>query len=382
MHYIAFVLLLLCTGCQYNVADSSSNDYRLELEQIVLKIKNLRQKQANANKQKAIEFIYYLYRYASLTNNFGDYKKTETALQQAFDRFGPDQQLYLFRANFNFKLHRLDAAMADLIELDRYYGDSPQGEILKADIALQNGQYHIAEKAYAAMCKENPSWDNLARLAYFKLHTGEAEKADLLYRQAQDLLSVKQMRQFAWLELQRGLIDLEFRRYRNALIHYIRAERAYSGYWLIREHIAEAYTLLGHRDEAVKLYQVVIEQTRNPEFINALAAIYEAEGNPMSTDLYARADQLFNDQYRLFPEAAVGHFVESLLKRRQVDERVLNYARRNHEWRSNSQAKYLLARSYQKLGKPAKAKRIMEAIQNSRWWSGDIAALSEELSMK
>ena len=78
------------------------------------------------------------------------------------------------------------------------------------------------------------------------------------------------MRSYAWVELQRGLLDFDRRRDHEALAHYRVAERAYSGYWLIEEHIAEALDRLGRTAQAVEMYQRVIERTRNPEFVSAL----------------------------------------------------------------------------------------------------------------
>lgn len=373
---------MFCAGCQYKMLEASrSSDYNSELKLIDAELERSRRQLAEGGSEKEVfRHIYHLYRHASLTNNFVDYRETDTVLRRAWERYGPSRQWYLFSAHFNFKLHRLEAAKADLIKLDRY-GGSPQGEILKADIALQQGNYHLAGQAYAAICRENPSWDNLARLAYFKLHTGAGNEADRVYQQAQDQLSSKQMRHFAWLELQRGLIDLEYRHYQRALEHYLLAEEAYSGYWLIREHIAEAYALMGRRQEAIELYQSVIEQTRSPDFINALATIYEDEGDSRANELYAEADESFSRQYRLFPEAAVGHFVESLLKRRQPDRRVLDYAIRNHQWRPNGRAKYLLAKAQQQVGEAAAAKALMQNILSSPWWSGDVETLAMELGM-
>ena len=382
LSYLLIVLLLFTAGCQYSVLDDDRpNEYRAELKRINAEIKLSKQQAGtSADERGAFKHIYQLYRHASLTNDFAAYHETEVALQQTLERYGPSPQLYLFRANFNFKLHRLNAAMADLIALDRY-GGLPFGEILKADIALQRGRYRIAGEAYAAICRENPSWDSLARLAYFRMHTGAPEQADRLYQQAQDKLSVKQMRHFAWLELQRGLIDFEEKRYQQALDHYLRAEWAYSGYWLIREHIAEVYALLDRRNEAIELYQTIIEQTRNPEFISALATILESDQGAEANILYRQADALFDEQYGLYPEAAVGHYIESLLKRRQADARVLDYATRNLQWRPSGRAKYLLAKAQQKLGNEVEARAVMRNILDSPWRSGDINTLAKVLRM-
>jgi tetratricopeptide (TPR) repeat protein len=362
--------------------DNLPTAYQQELESINTEIDRLNKKlAAKPNQKDALRLVYHLYRYASLTSDFTDFKKTETVLQNTLNQYGPSQQLLLFRANLNLKLHRLPAAKADVVEIAKY-GGSTQTEILKADIALQQGQYQIAGQAYSAMSAENPSWDNLARLAYFKMHTGEPEKADQLYEQAQNTLSVKQMRHYAWLELQRGIIDLEQKRYQQALDHYQRAEQAYSGYWLIREHIAEVYTLLGRQNEAIALYKKIIEQTRNPEFVSALAELYQVENNSEAVGLYVQADTLFNKQYQLFPEAAVGHFVESLLKRKQINPKLLQYAIRNHEWRTNAQSKYLLAKAYQKLGNQIQASELIRNVLSTPWRSGDIENLVMELGMK
>ncbi|MCK5191646.1 MAG: tetratricopeptide repeat protein, partial [Methylococcales bacterium] len=376
-------LLVICAGCQYNVLDDSlSTDYKLELETINTEIDSLNRKLSiQANKKDALRLIYHLYRYAGLSGDFDDYKKTEVTLQNTLNQYGSSQQLLLFRANLNFKLHRLSKAKADLIRIARNNNDI-QVEVLKADIALQQGQYELAGQAYVALSAESPSLDNLARLAYFKMHTGEAEKADQLYEQAQNTLSVKQMRHYAWLELQRGIIDLEHNRYQQALDHYQRAEQAYSGYWLIREHIAEVYALLDRQDEAVALYKKIIEQTRNPEFISALAELYQAENNPEADKLYAQADTLFDKQYQLFPEAAVGHFVESLLKRKQINPKTLLYAIRNYEWRANAQSRYLLAKAYQKEGNKTKAIELIQGVLRTPWRSSDIENLMMELEME
>ena len=383
MQILLIGLLILCTGCQYNVFDDNlPTAYQQELESINTEIDRLNKKLAvKPNQKDALRLVYHLYRYASLTSDFTDFKKTETALQNTLNQYGSSLQLLLFRANLNLKLHRLPAAKADVVEIAKY-GGSTQTEILKADIALQQGQYQIAGQAYSAMSAENPSWDNLARLAYFKMHTGEAEKADQLYEQAQNTLSVKQMRHYAWLELQRGIIDLEQKRYQQALDHYQRAEQAFSGYWLIREHIAEVYTLLDRQDEAIALYKKIIEQTRNPEFVSALAELYQVENNSEAVGLYVQADTLFNKQYQLFPEAAVGHFVESLLKRKQINPKLLQYAIRNHEWRTNAQSKYLLAKAYQKLGNQIQASKLIRNVLSTPWRSGDIENLVMELGMK
>lgn len=98
------------------------------------------------------------------------------------------------------------------------------------------------------------------------------------------------------------------------------------------------------------MYKNIIAQTKNPEFISALATIYEMDNNPEAGLLYVQADSLFRKQYQLFPKAVVGHFVESLLQRKQIDPELLRFAMHNYQWRPNAQSKYLLAKVYLRLG--------------------------------
>jgi hypothetical protein len=109
--------------------------------------------------------------------------------------------------------------------------DSPNARVLRADIDLQEGRYEEAKQGYESVIEQNRTWDNLARLAYLKSKTGDPLGADQLYQEAEDEISVKEMRSYAWVELQRGLLDLNHGRHDEALAHYKRANKAYSGYW-------------------------------------------------------------------------------------------------------------------------------------------------------
>ena len=123
------------------------------------------------------------------------------------------------------------------------------------------------------MLRRERSWDHLARLAFLAAKTGDAAGAERLYAEAQEQLTAKEMRPYAWLELQRGVLDLERGDAAAALGRFERADRAYSGYWLIEEHLAEALHLLGRTDEAVARYRRVVARAPRPELLSALAGV-------------------------------------------------------------------------------------------------------------
>jgi tetratricopeptide (TPR) repeat protein len=88
------------------------------------------------------------------------------------------------------------------------------------------------------------------------------------------------MRSYAWVELQRGLLDLNHGRHDQALAHYKRANKAYSGYWLVEDHIAELLGAQRKFDEAVSLYKKVIARAPRPELQQALGDLYAFMGKP------------------------------------------------------------------------------------------------------
>lgn len=277
------------------------------------------------------------YRIASLTGDYAEFARAEAAIDRAL-KASPSPEMHLLKAHFEFTMHRLPRAQAELALLN----DAIEARTLAADIAYQRGRTDEARRAYEAVIEEDRTWENLARLAYLEGKSGNQRRADALYAAAQDELSAKEMRAFAWIELQRGLLDLDAKRYSDALAHYQRANRAWSGWWLIEEHIAEVLALMGRKSEAIERYDAIVEKTKNPEFISALATL---RNDPA---LYAEADRLFAERMKLYPEAAGAHFVEHLIDRPGVDPRMVPLAEQNFALRPNAEAKELLERAREK----------------------------------
>jgi len=105
----------------------------------------------------------------------------------------------------------------------------------------------------------------------------------------------KEMRAFAWVELQRGVLDLAHGRHAEAETHYARAARAYSGWWLVDEHRAELLAAQGDLAGAAALYETVVAAVPRPELHQALGQLYalmERPGRARSQFVQARAGYL------------------------------------------------------------------------------------------
>lgn len=368
LHSLCFCFLIAaCSG-------HHATDYEKETAALRSKIEKL---QDPGTKDDALKLVYNRYQLAALSGDYDDFKAAEDSINQALRAHGPTDDLLYFSAHLHFKLHRFEAARKIVASMP-LAAESASLRALAADIALQQGHYAQALAEYESLASEKRSWDVLARLAYYRLKTGQPAEADELYRRAADMIPAREMRAYAWIELQRGLVDLEYGRPEEALAHYRLADRAWSGYWLIEEHIAEALHLTGQTREATALYRNIIERTRNPEFMTALAGILEERDTAAAAQLYGEADALYRRQFELYPEAAAGHLIEHLLERRDIDPRLREYAEWNHALRPNAEAKLLLARSYLRLGDAASARRLAGEILQTPWRTPDLDAFLNE----
>lgn len=359
-------LLLACAlAMQAGAASAQPTDYERELAGIG----------EDLSRASGARAALLLYHRASLTGDYADFRAAEAAIDASLEQAGPSPELYLLRAHLDFKLHRLARARDGVARL----ADSPPVQTLLADLDLQEGRYDEARRGYENVLRTHRTWDNLSRLAFLESRTGRAARAEKLYAEAQEEITVKEMRAYAWVELQRGLLDLDRGRVRDALAHYQRADRAYSGYWLIEEHIAEALNLLGHTDEAIVLYRRIVERTRNPEFVSALAALVRRTDPAAAEALDREAERLFEEQSRLYPEAALGHFLEHLIERKELHPDLLALAERNHRLRPNGDSKLLLAKAHLKLNQPAKAKALLEEILETPWRTPEVTRLAKQL---
>jgi tetratricopeptide (TPR) repeat protein len=254
-------------------------DYQIELARTEQDIRGLEEILAArpGDAERTTRYVYRLYHRASLTRDFAAFSAAEAAIGRAIARFGPQEDLCLLKATLDFRFHRLPAVKRDLEMAPDLLGRF-EGKSMMADLDFQQGRYERARAAYEDLIRENRTWDNLARLAFFHCKFGDAEAADRLYIEAQDELTAKEMRSYAWLELQRGVLDLSRGRLDEAAAHYRRAGAAYSGHWSVDEHVAELLAAQGNFDAAIALYQEVIAVAPRPELQQTLGELYEFAG--------------------------------------------------------------------------------------------------------
>lgn len=321
---------------------------------------------------------------ARLTGSYDDYTVAQTILDDAVAMAPVGSGPLLTRARLHITLHRLDAAEADLDLADaaavQPMGVPEQILSMRGDIAWQRGELDRARELRTEAEATARSVSGQAGLIADRWHRGEVQGADADWLALQESISTVQASMRSWVELQRGIIDLEYERLDEAGAHFAAADALFGGHWLNREHQAEVLTLQGQTAQAVAIYLEVIEQTDSPEFMDALADIREEQGDPAAADeLRAQARARYDDQLSRFPEAAAGHALDHLLANGTAEE-ALELALTNAELRPYVPAQLQLVQAWLKAGELDEAAATLADVRATDWVSPEIHELAAEVA--
>jgi tetratricopeptide (TPR) repeat protein len=337
-------------------------DFQVEMRAFELDLEKLRPS-ALANPMSGdhvTKYVYRLYQRAALSGNLEYFQEVETELNGAVARLGPAPDLCLLKANLDFKLHRVAETKLDL-QMSDGLAETPQGKAISADIVFQEGNYQEARKLYEALVDQERTWDNLSRLAHLRARMGDVASADQLYVEAEDELTAKEMRSFSWVELQRGLLHSARGRFPQAREHYDRANRGYSGYWLVEEHIANLLAAEHKLEEAASLYRDLLKRVPKPEIQQALGDIYRHMGKQHE------AEECFQKALAVYLQSAgrgdvhyYHHLVDFYCDAHRDAEQALNWAGRDLELRNNSSTQAAMARALHLAGRNDEARQMID----------------------
>jgi len=315
--------------------------------------------QLPVDRAKITKLAYLQYQRASLSGNLAELAVADSTLDHAIEHLGRDGDLYFLKANIHFKLHRLADVERDL-EASADLLQSAPGRALKADLDFQQGRYDTARSEYEALIEEERTWDTLSRLAYFNFKLGDFETADRLYDEAVDELTAKEMRHYAWVELQRGVVDLTQGNYEKTREHYQLAERAYSGHWMVEEHLAELLGAEGKNDEAEAMYQRVVARVPRPDFEQALGELYLSMGKTAeANDCLQKAESAFLESAQRGEVHYYHHLADLYADVFENGAEAVKWAQKDLELRRNFSTLAALAWSYYRAGEFSNALETM-----------------------
>ena len=315
--------------------------------------------------ERVTKYVYRLYHRASLSGSLSALSTVAVAVGKAIHQLGPAPDLFLLRAKVNFTLHRLEDTQRDL-RAGAGLLESFEGRMLQADVALQEGRYETARRAYENLIEEQCTWETLVRLAHWQVVMGQDVAADQLYVEAGEQLTAKEMRTFAWLQLQRGLLDFAHGRLVGAASHYQRAGRAYSGYWLVDEHVAELLAAEGRLGEAIALLEKVVERVPRPELHQALGELCAQMGDAERGEWwYERALRAYLESVEGGEVYAFHHLSEFHARVREDAAEALKWAARDLALHENFTTEAALAWALYLDGQVDGAHRMMERALSS-----------------
>jgi predicted Zn-dependent protease len=300
---------------------------------------------------------------AGLTHQLDDYDRVQQALDEAFAIAPEGSGPLLLAARFNVSIHRLDVAEHYLDKLDRRAlrkgEERLAAQVLRAQIAFQRGRYEVALAGLGEAAAVMPAAATV-ELALYHAKTGERAQAEALLEEALASTSAKDPRRRAWTQLQLGLLAMDRGQALVALERLQAADAELPGWWLVQEHIAEAYERLGHHRQAIAIYEELVGADDLPQHMDALARCYQHAGDePRAQAWITRAAARWELQLARLPEAAMGHGLQHHLQF-GTPNRALELALANYAVRPGGDAQVALARAYLKAGKFAQALALVE----------------------
>lgn len=318
-----------------------------------------------------------------LSGSYDDYAAAQAALARAFAVADAGAGPHLTQAALDLSMHRLAGAEAMLAAIDGYAildaGDRAETLLMRGDIAFYRGDYAGARRRYAEARAVDPAAHDDFRWAVYHSKTGDIGRARRFFDRAEATAVRPTPQVRANLELQRGVLELDRGRYREALAHFRRADATFPGWWLIEEHIAEVAALTGDGAGAERRYRDIVRRTRNPEFMDALAALARRRGDVLAADAWTRrARPLWERRLAQFPEAAYAHAIGHFAAAGDT-VRALGLARRNAAARPYGEAQTELAAALVAAGRPGEARRVVDAVLKTPWRTAALAKVATGL---
>jgi tetratricopeptide (TPR) repeat protein len=227
--------------------------------------------------EKHLRLAYRRFHLASLTNHAEHFAALERLINDLVRNFGPKEDICLLKANVDGRFHRLDG-VKEALRMSPQLARRTAGRAILADVDFQEGRYQDARAALVTLIEQDRTWDNLARLAYWHSKLGDCGESDKLYEAAEHELTAKEMRSFAWLELQRGELALSRGMLENAKTHAARAAASFPGHWKNDEFEAKVLAAEGKLKEATVLLHTVADNQPKPELHQAIGELLAAQG--------------------------------------------------------------------------------------------------------
>jgi tetratricopeptide (TPR) repeat protein len=319
---------------------------------------------------------------ARLTGSFDDYAAAGRAYDAAFALAPKGSGPHLERAGWNFAVHRLAAIEPDLVAVDHYAvpddGMVVAAMALRGDVFFYRGQYAQALTLYQRAQALMPTMGGDLKLANWYARMGDPDRAAGLLDEADGRITAPQQQLRAFIELRRGVLDLNRGRWDDAERHFRRANDIFPGYWLVEEQLATVRALKGNPGEAMAIFRRMAARDNLPDAYDGIAGLYRAQGDFANAQTWAaKAGALWDQRIALLPEAALGHALDHLLAFGDP-VRALAVAERNYALRPYGDSATGLAAAYLANHRAADALAVLAPTLASGWVAAEPHIIASE----
>lgn len=271
---------------------------------------------------------------------------------------GPD--CFVMRAEQEQSLHRFAETRADIDRAKKRGVDATRVADLETELDWNAGRYDVAIKAIREARLKRPTSGSWMREAQLDHDLGNDAKVDAAFEAAEDLIVDTNPLPVAHLNVQRGMVKAQAGRLEDAILFFREAVVRIPNYVAANEHLAEALHQLGQDEEATKIYEAIVKQSNDPEFMHALASLYKAHGKPdKARELDAKATSRYEALLAKYPEAMYWHASEHYLDTGNTTK-ALELLRKNVALRPNSLSFTALAHAELENKQTAEAKASID----------------------
>jgi tetratricopeptide (TPR) repeat protein len=287
------------------------------------------------------------------------------------------------RASQQMRVHKFNQAKTDLNQARKLGAPLKKILDLTMDIDWNLGHYEKALKLAQETLVRNPNRLNLIHLAGLEHELGLIDQANTHYQSAKlvtdDGVYLNPI-QLAWLEVQIGINFFKMKNYLQSELAFKSAIAIAPNFNMALEHLAETLAYVNRIDESITLYEKIITQSDDPEFMGQLAKLYRYqnridESNKLAFNAKVKYLQLLKD----FPEAMYWHASHFFLEEGKDPQLALHLLEMNAKLRPNSNSFLALAKTQLNLNLKAQAKKSIIKVLKMAPTSTEICELAKEL---
>ena len=279
---------------------------------------------------------------------FGDLAMMQEAIEMVsvVIEKNPDNAVALKeRGQMQQTMHRFAEAQSDFAKAKALQPSIEGLDALVLDLKFSTGEDSAATlEAMKKSYQRDRSFAGYVSAAKAHQRLGEFALADRYFGQAERRFEGVAPVPLAWLNVQRGLMAMHTGDYPRAKRFFEVAYERCPEYPMAAEHLAEIEGRLGNSARSIELYEAVVEQTQNPEFMAALAerlidAGHDARGRALIEEARAINDAAIVQ----FPEAMYWHAADFFMGPGEDPARALELLEKNFALRPNAEAHQALA---------------------------------------